>query len=30
MFSSISGIFESDEDEIEPIFNLNKYFKENE
>ncbi len=30
MFSSISGVFESDEDEIEPIFNLSKYFKENE
>ncbi len=30
MFSSTSGILESDEDEIEPIYNLNKYFEEND
>ena len=26
MFLANSGIYESDENEIEPIFNLNKYF----
>ena len=27
MFLANSGVYESDENEIEPIFNLNKYFK---